>query len=326
MSSKLFREELERVVSDSLRDSGADGISNLLSDMMSVRQTVGSAGQIRSSGVAGGAIPINDIRGLEGMAYTKQEKLTRCKLAAVYRLIDMYGWTQGIYNHVTVRISQETEHFLLNPFGMLYNEITASSLVKVDMQGNVVEAGTTNFGVNIAGFMLHSAIHSARPDIKCIIHIHTPAIVAVSAMKCGLLYLSQESCLLGDLSYHSYEGLVLESSEKQSLAKDLGVHNKVMLLRNHGAVCCGETIEEALFYAYHLVLACDTQLKMAPLGIDNLITIDEPTRRKVFERSQRGGGGVNSKTEGGPDGSGTKSQQKVWGVGEIDFEALMRML
>jgi len=321
MSSKLFREELERVVTDSLRDSGADGLSNILGDMMSTKK---SGGQIRSSGAAGGNIPINDIRGLEGMSYTKQEKLTRCKLAAIYRLLDMYGWTQGIYNHVTVRVSQETEHFLLNPFGMLYNEITASSLVKVDMQGHVVEAGTTNFGVNIAGFMLHSAIHSARPDIKCIIHIHTPAIVAVSAMKCGLMYLSQESCLLGDLSYHSYEGLVVEGSERDTLGRDLGVHNKVMLLRNHGAVCCGETIEEALFYAYHLVLACETQLKMVPLGIDNLITIDEPTRRKVFESSQRGGGGVNSKTEGGPDGSGSK--QKVWGVGEMEFEALMRML
>jgi len=317
MSSKLFREELERVVTDSLRDSGADGISNLLSDMMSVKQTTGGPGAIRAGG--GGTIPINDIRGLEGMAYTKQEKLTRCKLAAVYRLIDMYGWTQGIYNHVTVRISQDTEHFLLNPFGMLYNEITASSLVKVDMQGNVVEAGTTNFGVNVAGFMLHSAIHSARPDIKCIIHVHTPAIVAVSAMKCGLLYLSQESCLLGDLSYHSYEGLVVESSEKETIAKDLGVHNKVMLLRNHGAVCCGETIEEALFYAYHLVLACDTQLKMVPLGIDNLITIDEPTRRKVFERAQRGGGGVNSKDS-------AEGSKKAWGVGEMEFEAHMRML
>jgi len=317
MSSKLFREELERVVTDSLRDSGADGISNLLSDMMSVKQTTGGPGAIRAGG--GGTIPINDIRGLEGMAYTKQEKLTRCKLAAVYRLIDMYGWTQGIYNHVTVRISQDTEHFLLNPFGMLYNEITASSLVKVDMQGNVVEAGTTNFGVNVAGFMLHSAIHSARPDIKCIIHVHTPAIVAVSAMKCGLMYLSQESCLLGDLSYHSYEGLVVESSEKETIAKDLGVHNKVMLLRNHGAVCCGETIEEALFYAYHLVLACDTQLKMVPLGIDNLITIDEPTRRKVFERAQRGGGGVNSKDS-------AEGSKKAWGVGEMEFEAHMRML
>merc|ERR1711983_666546 len=176
---------------------------------------------------------------------------------------------------------------------MLYNEITASSLVKVDMQGHVVEAGTPN-------------------------------IVAVSSTKAGLLYLSQESCLVGDVSYHNYEGLVVEKSEWDSLSRGLGVHNKVMMLRNHGAVCCGETIEEAFFYAYHLVLACDTQLKMAPMGLDNLITIEEPTRRKVFEAGQRGGGGVDSNSEGGPAGSGAKS--KKWSVGEMEFEALMRMM
>ena len=143
-------------------------------------------------------VPINDIRGIDSMKYAKGEKVLRCKLAAVYRLIELRGWTQGIYNHVTVglgifivcsingylycqaRVSQDTEHFLLNPFGMLYNEVTASSLVKVNMQGEMVEEGTTNFGVNQAGFLLHSAIHQARPDIKCIVHLHTPNIVAVS--------------------------------------------------------------------------------------------------------------------------------------------------
>jgi len=323
MCSKLFREELERVVSDSMRDSGADGITNLLSDMM---RTGGGGGGAGFAAPSHCTLPINDIRGLEGMSYTKQEKLLRCKLAAVYRLIDLFGWTQSIYNHVTVRVSQDTEHFLLNPFGMLYNEVTASSLVKVDMQGHVVEAGTTNFGVNVAGFMLHSAIHASRPDLKCIIHLHTPNIVAVSAMKCGLLYLSQESCLIGDVSYHAYEGLVVESSERATLARDLGVHNKVMLLRNHGAVCCGETLEEAFFYAYHLVLAADAQLKMVPLGVDNLISIDDETRQKVYAAAQRGGGGVDSKTEGGPDGSGDKVKKRTWGVGEMDFEALMRRL
>ena len=100
-----------------------------------------------------------------------------------------------------------------------------------------------------------------------------------------------------------------------------------MLLRNHGAICCGETIEEAFFYAYHLVLACDTQLKMVPLGIDNLVIIDEPVRRKVFEHGQRGGGGVDSNSEGGPDGSGDKKRRNTkWGVGEMEFEALMRMM
>jgi len=322
MSSKLFREELERVVTDSLRDSGADGITSALANMMNVKPSTAAAGAGISSG---SVIPINDIRGLEGMSYTKNEKLLRCKLAAAYRLVEGHGWTQSIYNHISVRVSQDTEHFLINPFGMLYNEITASSLVKVDMQGSVVEAGTTNFGVNVAGFMLHAAIHSARPDLKCILHLHTPNIVAVSTMKQGLLYLSQESCLIGDVSYHNYQGLLVEKDEWESLARDLGVHNKVMMLRNHGAICCGETIEEAFYYAYHLVLACDAQLKMAPLGIDNLIPIDEPTRRKVFEHGQRGGGGVDSKTEGGPDGSATKGK-KIWGVGEMEFEAMMRML
>jgi len=327
MSSKLFREELERVVSDSLKESGADGVTKLLSNMMNVKSSGGTTA-ISGAGISlGSVIPINDIRGLEGMSYTKNEKLLRCKLAAIYRLVDMYGWTQSIYNHISVRISQDTEHFLINPFGMLYNEITASGLVKVDMQGQIVEAGTTNFGVNIAGFMLHAAVHSARPDLKCILHLHTPNIVAVSSMKCGLLHLSQESCLIGDVSYHNYEGLVVEKAEWETLARDLGVHNKVMLLRNHGAICCGETIEEAFFYAYHLVLACDTQLKMVPLGIDNLVIIDEPVRRKVFEHGQRGGGGVDSNSEGGPDGSGDKKRRNPkWGVGEMEFEALMRMM
>ena len=314
------------MVSDSLRESGAEGLTSMLSNMMNVKAASGGGTTaISGAGISlGSVIPVNDIRGLEGMSYTKNEKLLRCKLAALYRIVDMYGWTQSIYNHVSVRISQDTEHFLINPFGMLYNEITASSLVKVDMQGHVVEAGTTNFGVNVAGFMLHAAIHSARPDLKCILHLHTPNIVAVSSTKAGLLYLSQESCLVGDVSYHNYEGLVVEKSEWETLSRDLGVHNKVMMLRNHGAVCCGETIEEAFFYAYHLVLACDTQLKMAPMGLDNLITIEEPTRRKVFEAGQRGGGGVDSSSEGGPTGSGAK--QKKWGVGEMEFEALMRMM
>ncbi len=270
-------------------------------------------------------IPINDIRGLEGMGYTKSEKQLRCKLAACYRLVDLFGWSQGIYNHITQRISQDTEHFLLNPFGMLYSEVTASSLVKVDMQGSVVEGGTTNFGVSVAGFTLHSAIHAARPDIKAIIHVHYPSVVAVSAAKSGLLPLSQEACMLGNVSYHAYGGIVVDPAEKETLARDLGVHNKVMLLRNHGAVCCGETVEEAFFYAHHLVLACDAQLKMAPIGLDNLVLIDDDTRRKVWERVQLGGGGVNSVTEGGPDGSGDK-KRRSWGVGEMEFEALMRWL
>merc|ERR1712223_2272775 len=257
-------------------------------------------------------IPINDIRGIGSLVYAKGEKQLRCKLAAVYRLIHINGWSQGIYNHVTARVSQDTEHFLLNPFGMMYNEITASSLVKVNMQGEVVEEGTTNFGVNQAGFLLHSALHQARPDVKCIVHLHTPNIVAISSMKCGLLPLSQESALIGDVSYHSYNGIVIDPNERDSLAKDLGPNNKVMFLRNHGVVCCGSSIEEAFHICTNTIAACDHQVKMMPLGLDNLVLIDDETRRKVFEIGQRGGGGVNT-------------AKKEWAVGELEFEGLMRM-
>jgi len=303
MNSEIFKAELERMLKTT-QESGTDGISTLLSDVMNIKN---------GSPASACVVPINDIRGIDSMVYAKGEKLLRCKLAAVYRLIDLNNWTQGIYNHVTARVSQDSEHFLLNPFGMMYSEVTASSLVKVNMQGETVEEGTTNFGVNQAGFMLHSAIHAARPDIKCIVHLHTPNIVAVSTMKCGLLPLSQEACLLGDLSYHSYHGIVIDPDEREALAKDLGPNNKVMFLRNHGVVCCGRTIEEAYNNTYHTVLACDTQLKMMPYGLDNLVLIDDEVRRKTYEIGQRGGGGVNT-------------AKKEWGVGELEFEALMRKL
>ena len=295
MNSQLFREELERVVGDSIRESGTEGISALLSDVMNIKNGTPSSSCV---------IPINDIRGIGSLVYAKGEKQLRCRLAAVYRLVDCNGWSQGIYNHVTARVSQDTEHFLLNPFGMSYDEITASSLVKVNMQGETVEEGTTNFGINQAGFLLHSALHQARPDIKCIIHLHTPNVVAISSMKCGLLPLSQESCLIGDVSYHSYNGIVVDPAERESLAKDLGPNNKVMFLRNHGVVCCGRTIEEAFHVTVNTVLACDNQIKMMPFGMDNLVLIEDDTRRKTYEIGQRGGGGVNT-------------AKREWGVGEI---------
>ena len=229
----------------------------------------------------------------------------------------------------------------MNPFGLAYSEITASSLVKVDMQvhtwkfvgnftkidmfvwqGNMMDRGTTNFGMNLAGFVLHSAIHKARPDIRCIVHIHTPSVVAVSSLKCGLLSVSQEACLLGEVSYHDYGGIVLDEEEKHSLAKDFGYSGKVMLLRNHGAVCGGATIEEAFYLTYHLVLACEAQVKLLPVGVDNLVTIPEETRQKAFDQSrQSGGGGVDSK-----EAEGARGERKKFKLGEMEFEAFMRML
>jgi len=319
MNSNAFREELEKIVETQMSD-GYSGVAALQNLSQLIGVPAARVGQMRQQNQ--GLNPINDIRGLEGLNYAKGEKLLRCKLAAVYRLIDMHGWSQNIYNHCTARISQDTEHFLLNPFGVLYNEVTASTLIKVDMQGAVVDPGSTNFGVSVAGWMLHSAVHAARPDIRCIIHIHHPCVVAVSVIKRGLMPLCQEALVLGDISYHDYQGLFVNEEEKEALVRHLGPINKVMLLRNHGAICCGESVEEAWYHTYHLVLACETQMKMAPLGLDNLITVSDEARQSVYDQIRKGAGGVDSNSEGGATGQGQKNRR--FKVGELEFEALMR--
>ncbi|CDQ57740.1 unnamed protein product [Oncorhynchus mykiss] len=171
--------------------------------------------------------PVNDLRGSDSISYEKGEKLLRCKLAAFYRLTDLFGWSQLIYNHLTVRVNSDQERFLIVPFGLLYSEVSASSLVKINTQGEIVDRGSTNLGVNQAGFTLHSAIYAARPDIKCIVHVHTPAGAAVSAMKCGLLPISPEALTLGEVAYHDYHGILIDEEENVLIQKNLGPTSKV---------------------------------------------------------------------------------------------------
>ncbi|XP_069679747.1 protein hu-li tai shao isoform X2 [Periplaneta americana] len=326
MNSRLFREELERIIEVQMKDGGGPaGLLQQISDMMGVQGgRLHSGHMFKSSNCV---VPINDIRGVESMGYAKGEKILRCKLAAVYRLMDLYGWTQGIYNQISARLNQDQEHFLVNPFGMLYHEITASSLVKIDMQGSVVEQGTTNFGINVAGFMLHSAIHAARPDIKCIIHIHTPSVLAVSSLKCGLLPLCQEAIVIGEVSQHPYLGGLFEPEEREKIARNLGPMNKVMFLANHGAVCCGETVEEAFFNVYNTVLACETQMKLMPLGVENLVLVSDETRKQVYEAARRPPDVTPKQQQDATDGpAATAKKEKQWRVGGVEFEALMRML
>ncbi|CAG0890263.1 unnamed protein product [Darwinula stevensoni] len=337
MNSRAFRDELERIIEEQIKEGYTPASLVALQQLYDLSALPGRFGAMSTGRCgAGSIIPIADIRGIDCFSYAKGEKLLRCKLASVYRLVDLFGWSQGIYNHITLRTSQDQEHFLINPFGLQYHEVTASSLVKVDMQGNVIDPGTTNFGINLAGFMLHSSIHAARPDIKCILHLHTPSVVAVSSLKCGLLPVSQEACLVGDVSYHEYQGLVVDPSEKESIARDLGPVNKVMLLRNHGAVCCGESVEEAFYNTYHLVLACDSQLKLMPVGVENLVLISEEAQKTAYEQSRRtgGAGGVDSNTSkadsslntSGEGGTVAGRRERKWRVGEMEYEALMRML
>ncbi|KAK6027427.1 class II Aldolase and Adducin domain protein, partial [Ostertagia ostertagi] len=200
--------------------------------------------------------PIADLR---PGSYSPEEARLRCQLASLYRLVDLFQWSQGIFNHMTVRLPNRDNEFLINPFGLLYHEQSASTLVKVDLDGKVLDPGSTGLGINQAGYTLHSAIHGGRKDLLCVIHLHVPSVAAVSAMKCGLLPLCQESMIVGEVAYHDYQGILVDLKERESLVKDMGSHD-VMILRNHGFVAAGRTIEEAFHYAYHLILACETQV------------------------------------------------------------------
>ena len=189
-----------------------------------------------------------------------EEWQTRLDLAACYRLVDAYGMTDLIYNHITSRIPGTDDHLLINLYGLLYKEITASSLVKIDLDGDIVWKPETDYGINKSGYVIHGAIHKARSDVSCIIHTHTRAGMAVSAMTCGLLPMSQTSIrFVGHIGYHDYEGPAIELDERERLVRDLGPHN-AMIMRNHGLLTCGATIQQAFNTMYQLELSCRSQV------------------------------------------------------------------
>ena len=188
-----------------------------------------------------------------------EEWAARVELAACYRLMDRYGMTDLIYNHITAKVPG-TEHFLVNLYGLLYREITASSLVKIDLDGNIVWKPETDYTYNRSGYVIHGAIHRARPDVGAIIHTHTRAGMAVSAQKNGLLPLTQTSMRFhGHIGYHDYEGPAINLEEQARLVDDLGEHN-ALILRNHGLLTCGPSVPEAFNLIYQLENACKSQI------------------------------------------------------------------
>ena len=204
---------------------------------------------------------------------SEQEWQARVDLAAAYRLVASYGWDDLIFTHLSVRVPGPEHHFLINPYGMMFEEISASSLVKVDHEGKIVM--TSPYFVNPAGFTIHSAVHAAREDALCVIHLHTDHGIAVSAQKNGLLPVSQQSLLvLASLAYHDYEGLALNQDEKPRLVADLG--NKTsMILRNHGLLTVGKSPAEAFLAMYILESACRIQI-LAQSGGGDLHRVAEP--------------------------------------------------
>jgi ribulose-5-phosphate 4-epimerase/fuculose-1-phosphate aldolase len=186
----------------------------------------------------------------------------RVDLAACYRLVALYGMSDMMANHISARVPGEQGTLLINAYGMLYEEITASSLIKIDHNGKILispDFGPLNYGVNKAGYVIHSAVHAARPDVECVIHTHSWASMAVSTLECGLLPITQTAMRFLKIGYHDYYGVVLNLDEQASLTRDLG-SGEALILRNHGALVVGRTIAEAFNWSHRLELACRSQL------------------------------------------------------------------
>lgn len=234
------------------------------------------------------------------------EQALRVQLAAAYRLVDFFGWTELIYGHLTARVSGPEIHFLINPFGLNYDEVTASNLVKIDLEGNVI--GESNYPVNYAGFVIHSAVHMANQAThKCVMHTHSRAGMAVAALKDGLQQISMAStCFFEALGYHDYEGVSVHLDERERLLQSLG-DATAMILRNHGLLAVGRTVPEAFGRLYRLERACQVQLDAAAAGTLNVLPDD------VAARSKRD---LDSFAERQPEGDACA----------LEFAALMRKL
>ena len=222
---------------------------------------------------------------------SSEEWSLRVDLAAAYQLAAIYKWTDLIYTHFSARLMGHDE-FLINPYGLMFDEITASNLVKVDHDGKVID-DPLGLGYNEAGFVIHGCVHEARPEIGCVIHTHTRAGVAVSAMTCGLLPISQHAMRVQRIvTYHDYEGIALEMDERKRLAHDLGKKSKAMILRNHGLLTLGATVREAFELMYYLDCACQIQIDALAAGTDNVLQMSKAaadTAHEQFGRPKRTG-------------------------------------
>ncbi|XP_057700293.1 adducin 3 (gamma) a isoform X1 [Corythoichthys intestinalis] len=315
LQSPAFKEELEGLIQEQQRKGNNPTGLLALRQIADFFMASSMAGYNTSPLSLGMVTPINDMYNVEASTMVKGEKLTRCKLASLYRLVDLFNWAHFASSYITGRVSKEQDHILIIPRGLSFAEASASNLMKVNIIGEVIEQGSTNLSIDSAGFSPHAAIYSMRPDTRCVIHVHTPATAAVSSMKCGILPISQEALILGDIAYFNYQGSLDEPAERKELQKALGPTAKVLVLRNHGLVALGETMEEAFHYIHNAQYACEIQVNaISGAGsIDNLIVLDqEKYKSEVY--------GVASTV-----GANMSSSYK-WKVGELEFESLMRML
>ena len=233
-----------------------------------------------------------------------EEWQTRLDLAACYRLVDAYEMSEMTSNHISARVPGSDDNLLINLYGMTYREITASSLVKIDFEGNIIWKPETDYGINKSGYIIHGAIHRARLDVVGVLHTHTRAGMAISSMACGLLPLTQTAIrFAGRIGCHDYEGPAIELDERERLVRDLGTHN-AMILRNHGLLACGATIPQAFNTMYQLELSCRSQVD-AMAGRTELIRPDEKIIARVAHLYEPG-------------------TRRAWGV--LEWPAMLRRL
>jgi ribulose-5-phosphate 4-epimerase/fuculose-1-phosphate aldolase len=215
-----------------------------------------------------------------------EEWQLRCDLAAAYRLAAHFRWTDLIYTHFSARLP-DCDEFLINPYGLLFEEVTASNLVKIDHHARVID-DPLGLGYNDAAFVIHGCVHEARPEAVCVMHTHARAGVAVSAMKCGLLPISQHAMRVqSEVTYHDFEGLVLDGDEREALARDLGPTSRVMILRNHGLLTLGTTVRQAFEMMYFLDCACQIQVDAMSGGMENVLRMSEQTAQTTARQFNR---------------------------------------
>ena len=215
-----------------------------------------------------------------------EEWQVRTDLAAAYQLAVVFGWTDVILTHFSARVPGADNQFLINAYGLMFDEITASNLVKVDQDGRILE-DITGLGINQAGFVIHGCVHEARPEAQCVLHTHTRAGIAVSAMTEGVLPLSQHSMrIVGEVTYHDYEGIALDMDERTRLERDLGPVSRCMVLRNHGLLTLGRSVREAFNIMYNLEMSCRIQIDALAAGRDRVTLVPESvverTRKQVY--------------------------------------------
>nr|XP_047911712.1 beta-adducin [Anser cygnoides] len=315
LQSPSFREELESLIQEQMKKGNNSSHVWALRQIADFMATTSPAVLPTSPMGLASVTPINDLHGPDAPALAKGERLMRCKVGSIHRLLDLYGWAQLGDASVTLRVSKEQEHFLVAPQGLACSEVTAASLIKVNVLGDVVEQGNTGFAPDARAFSLHAAIYAARPDARCIVRLHTPATAAVSAMRCGVLPISRAALLLGDIAYFDFRGEVEDEADRVELQKCLGPTCKILVLRNHGVLALGDTAEEAFYSIFHLQAACEVQVSALASagGAENLIVLERAKHRPHEVGSVRWAGSTFGPMQ--------KSR-----LGEHEFEALMRML